>query len=189
MRVVQGGGPRLASLSAIRLARKGLAIRAGMGALAGAVVVADQVTKAWAIHHLTAPRHILGPLWFTLTFNSGAAFGLGSGDSAFVVVIDVVLVVGLLAFVLASRPSRTAAVGLGLLLGGAAANLVGRFFGPSRGTAGVDFIDAVRVGTHDYWPVFNVADMAIVIGLALVLLEQVTKPVRRPARRPAGSRT
>lgn len=162
------------------LARQGLSARAALASLAAAVVVADQVTKAWALHHLTAPRHIVGPLWFTLTFNSGAAFGLGSTHSALVVVVDVVLVVGLLGFALFSRASWVSTAGLGLLLGGAVANLVARFFGPSRGTAGVDFIDALHIGTRDYWPVFNVADMAIVVGVILVVLDRLLR--RRPRR-------
>ncbi|MGH9059697.1 MAG: signal peptidase II, partial [Acidimicrobiales bacterium] len=59
---------------------------------------------------------------------------------------------------------------LGLLLGGAVGNLVDRLVRHHHGGV-VDFIDAVRIGGTDYWPIFNVADAAIVVGaVGLVLL-------------------
>lgn len=144
-----------------------------IGVIAAAVVAVDQVTKSLAERHLAAgqPRHVVGSLYLDLTFNSGAAFSLGRGVTPVVETIVVVLVVGLLFF--GRRAARTAtipvALGIALLLGGAAGNLVDRVF-RHNGGAVVDFIDILRIGHRDLWPVFNVADAAIVVGaLTLVL--------------------
>jgi signal peptidase II len=135
-----------------------------------AVVVADQASKTWALHHVTHDRHVLGPIWLVLTFNSGAAFSLGRGVTPIVEAIVVVLVAWLVVF--SRRAGRAAsaplAVGLGLLLGGAAGNLVDRVFRHHHGAV-IDFIDALRIGSHDRWPVFNVADACIVVGVIILV--------------------
>jgi signal peptidase II len=140
-------------------------------ALAALVVLADQASKSWALHHLRlSDRHIVGPVWFVLTFNSGAAFSLGRGVTPFVEAVVVVLVAWLVVF--SRRASRAAsaplAMGLGLLLGGAAGNLIDRVFRHHHGAV-IDFIDGLRVGSHDWWPVFNVADAAVVVGVVTLV--------------------
>lgn len=140
-------------------------------AVAAVVVAADQATKTWALHHLTlgVPRHVLGPVNLLLTYNTGAAFGLGTGVTPIVEAAVVVLIVWLLAA--SRRASRHAswplALGLGLLLGGAFGNLADRLFRHPKGFPGgvVDFIQAVS-----WWPIFNVADAAIVVGVIVVVL-------------------
>jgi signal peptidase II len=152
-----------------------------------AVLVADQATKTWALHHVPpAPggRHVIGSLWWVLTFNSGAAFSLGRGVTPFIEAVVIVMVTWLLVF--SRRASRAAtvptAVGLGLLLGGAAGNLTDRVFRHNHGAV-IDFIDAARVGSRDWWPVFNVADAAIVVGVIILVLSYR----RRPSGAPAGT--
>ena len=155
--------------------------------VAAVVVAADQFSKTWALHHTTGPngvgRHVIWTLWFNLTFNSGAAFGLGEGITPVVEAAVVVVVVGFLVF--GSRVARTASwpmtVALGLVVGGAAGNLADRAFRhiPGRPGSVIDFIAAVRVGQHDWWPVFNVADSCIVVG-ALLLALSVGVRTRRP---------
>jgi len=155
--------------------------------VAGAVVAADQASKTWALHHLgssahvgSTGRHIVGPVWLMLTFNSGAAFSLGRGATPVVEAVVIALVAWLLVF--SRRASRTAsvpmAVGLGLLLGGAAGNLADRVFRHIHGYPGavIDFVDAVRIGTHDWWPVFNVADASIVVGVILLVGAYIHRP-------------
>jgi signal peptidase II len=98
------------------------------------------------------------------TTNPGGAFGLFGGIPWLFVAISAV-VVG--AIVLASRrlPTTASAVGLGLVLGGAIGNLIDRGIrGPGFSGEVVDFIDL------QVWPIFNLADSAIVIGAALLLL-------------------
>lgn len=134
-------------------------------------MAADQLTKTWALNHLAVgvPRHVIGPANLLLTFNSGAAFSLGTGVTPIVVAAVVILVVWLMAFT--RRASRTAttpaALGLGLVLGGAVGNLADRVFRhiPGHPAAVVDFIQAVG-----WWPVFNVADACIVVGVAVIFL-------------------
>jgi signal peptidase II len=154
--------------------RAGARRRLLIPAIAAVVVVVDQVTKTWALHHTSGGRHVVGPLWLSLTFNSGAAFSLGRGVTPVVEAIVVVLVVWLLAT--SRRASRAATmprlVGLGLLLGGAVGNLADRVFRHHSGAV-IDFIDAVRIGTRSWWPVFNVADAAIVIGVVVLLATYV----------------
>jgi signal peptidase II len=134
---------------------------------AGAAYVLDRVTKILAERHLAGrPPIELIPhvLRVNYTTNSGGAFGLFGGQSwlFFVATLAVCLVI-----VVASRglASVASAVGLGLILGGALGNLTDRLIRGS-GVSGrvVDFID-FRV-----WPVFNLADSAIVIGAAIVVL-------------------
>ena len=151
-----------------------------VGSVAVAAAGADQLTKTVALASL-APggvftctsadvpaRHVVFTLWWALTCNSGAAFGLGKGVTPLVEVVVVVLVCAL---VLASRRAtgRLQGIGAGLLLGGAVGNLVDRV---ARGNGGavLDFVDAVRVGQRDLWPVFNVADACIVVGAAVLAL-------------------
>ena len=151
-----------------------------MFALAAVVVGTDQMTKSWALHHLSTTarhpggRHLLGPLWLILTYNSGAAFSLGTGITPVLEVVAAVLVA--LLFVLSSRASRRASpavvVGIALLLGGAVSNLGDRLFRhvPARPGAVIDFIDIARVGRHDWWPIFNIADAAITVGAVILVI-------------------
>jgi signal peptidase II len=138
-------------------------------AAAVAVVAADQISKQWALDHARVPRHVVGPVWFVLTFNKGAAFGLGRGVYPFVVAAAVALLVGLFVFSrrLPLRRRRGANLGLGLVVGGALGNLADRFL-RGHGGAVVDFIDALQVGAHQLWPVFNVADASIVVGVLIL---------------------
>ena len=141
--------------------------------VAAAVVAADQVSKTWALHHALG-RHVLWTVWFDLTVNSGAAFGLGTGVTPVVEAAVVLVVIGLL--VMGRRVARASSwpmsVALGLIVGGAAGNLTDRAFRhiPHHPGAVIDFIAVARVGQHDWWPVFNVADSCIVIGAFLLAL-------------------
>jgi signal peptidase II len=138
-------------------------------AVAAAVVLADQSTKTWALHHAVYRRHVIGPAYLWLTYNSGTAFSLGQGIGPIVEAVVVVLVVSLL--VVSRRLSRSASVpasiGMGLLLGGALSNLADRLFRHLPGHPGsvVDFVQAVS-----WWPVFNLADASIVTGVILLAL-------------------
>lgn len=102
--------------------------------------------------------------------NPGAAFSIAGGATVLFSVIAIVIVAVILRTA-RKITSNAWAVSLGLLLGGALGNLVDRILrdpGPFRGHV-VDFIDLHWHG-ESIWPVFNVADMAIVTGGALALL-------------------
>ena len=143
--------------------------------VAAVVIAADQITKTWALHHAVPSRHVIGPVNLVLTFNSGAAFSLGGGLTPIIETIAVVLVIWLAA--VSRRATRSGslavAIGLGLLLGGALGNLVDRVFRHHHSSV-IDFIQAVS-----WWPVFNVADASIVVGVCVLLLAYTTGSGRR----------
>lgn len=134
-----------------------------------AVYAVDQLSKSWAVDRLSEGRTIdlIGSLRFNLAFNSGAAFSQGTGSGPIIALIAVVVVVALL-WTGRSSTSRTSAVAVGLVVGGAVGNLSDRLLrdGPGGffGGAVVDFVDL------QWWPIFNVADSAIVIGGILLVL-------------------
>jgi signal peptidase II len=137
--------------------------------VAAFVLAADIITKALVAAHLRPgePVHVLGNvLEFNLVRNPGAAFSIGTGDT--IVFTAVALcVVGYIVRMGRHLRSLGWAITLGLLLGGATGNLVDRIFrspGIFRGYV-VDWIEVTR-----YWPVFNLADSAIVCGGVLTVL-------------------
>jgi signal peptidase II len=130
-------------------------------AVAAAVVSADQATKQWALDRLSrGPVHVIGPLDFELSRNTGSAFSLLQGQRVLLAVVALVVGVGLLAFAARSR-RRSRAVEVGLIVGGAAGNLVDRLARGDHGAV-VDF-----VALH-FWPTFNLADSCIVVGCVLL---------------------
>lgn len=154
-------------------------------ALAAAVLVLDQGTKRWALASLQElqPEPFLGPLQLTLLFNSGAAWGMGSGITPVVTCVQIAIAVGVVVWAVRSVRVQGYAIALGLVLGGALGNIHDRLLrppGPFRGEV-VDFLQL------PYWPVFNVADMAVVAGaLLIILLGVLGRPVGDEARRPDG---
>lgn len=139
---------------------------------ASVVVAVDQLSKTWALHHLAGrpPRHVLWTLQLNLSLNSGIAFGLGQGAGGLVVPVAVVVVAAVL-LVSRSLTGPMAWAAVGLVLGGAVGNLVDRLL-RHHGGAVIDFIDL------QWWPIFNVADSAIVVGG--VLLAVAASRARRP---------
>src|SRR5450631_2460208 len=130
------------------------------------VYVADQLTKAWASANLQPdqPRRLVGSVvQLNLTRNSGAAFSIGTGATWILTAIACSVVVFVV--VTARRlGSRGWALALGLLLGGSLGNLTDRMFrapGPGRGQV-VDFLQL------PHYPIFNIADSAIVSAAVLI---------------------
>jgi signal peptidase II len=147
--------------------------------------VADLATKLLVVEWLAGDTiHVLGDaVLIRETRNPGAAFSLGT--SATLLLSLVSIGVGVWIVRIARRvDSAWWGLALGLVLGGAIGNLVDRLLrapGPLRGHV-VDFVD---VG---WWPVFNVADSAIVVGgvLAGVLLLRNSTPDGGPANGDTG---
>jgi signal peptidase II len=144
-------------------------------AVAASVVAVDQLTKSWALSALAdGPVHVVWTLRMNLGFNRGAAFGIGQGLGPVLLVVGVALVLVLFRFS-RSLTGIVPTVALGLVLGGATGNLADRLL-RDHGGAVVDFID------FQWWPIFNVADMAIVVGAALLALSD-----GRPETEAAGT--
>jgi signal peptidase II len=139
-------------------------------AIASTVVVADQLTKHWAVTSLGEDRtiDIVWTLRFNLAFNNGMAFGQAGGLGPVIGVVATLVIVYLL-ITLRNETSRLSSVGMGLLIGGAAGNLIDRLF------RGEGFLDGAVVDFIDFqwFPIFNIADMAINIGAALLILGSV----------------
>jgi signal peptidase II len=136
-------------------------------AVAALVVAADQATKSWAVDALDdRVIDLVGSLRLRLVLNDGAAFSLVGGRTTVVALIALAVTAVVLRFGLRSRrPSW--AVGFGLIFGGASGNLVDRALRDGEGFLGgrvVDFVDL------QWWPVFNVADAALVLGVGIVFL-------------------
>jgi signal peptidase II len=155
--------------------------------VAGAVYVIDRITKLWAERRLPGdPIEVVsGVLTFRFATNPGGAFSLGQDVPWFFVGASVIVSVAIVATAF-RHTNVVTAIALGLVLGGALGNLTDRFT-RGEGFTGhvVDFIDL------QVWPVFNVADAAIVVG-AIVLavgsfLGERSEPVEHegsPATRP-----
>jgi len=148
-----------------RPARSQLAVLFGVAVF---VLAADVISKVIVVAQLSHHRPIRllgGLLTLRLIRNSGAAFSLGTS----LTVVFTAIAVGVIIFILrTARRLRSLpwAITLGLLLGGATGNLADRLFrapGPMRG----DVVDWIQL---PHWPVFNLADSAIVCGGVLAVL-------------------
>lgn len=137
------------------------------GALAAAIVVVDQLTKAWIVANI-APGEAIELVGDSLRLvhsrNTGALFGLFRDGAPIFAVASVVVVAMILWYHGRSGRSPYLTLTLGLLLGGAIGNLIDRF----RFGYVVDFVDA-GIGSLR-WYTFNVADAAISCALVLLVL-------------------
>lgn len=136
-------------------------------AIATVVLVVDQVTKRWALNALAdgRSRHVIWTIDWNLTFNSGMAFSRAQGVGPYIGAIAFIVVIVML-LSLRRSGGRLSTVAIGLVVGGALGNLTDRVFredGWLRGRV-VDFIDP------NWFPIFNVADIGVTVGGALLLI-------------------
>ena len=127
------------------------------------IIIADQLSKFWVAKAMVLNDSI--PLIngiFSLTYvlNRGAAFGILQGKSWFFLVMAAIIVIAMIYYHLKYSPPRWLEYAMGLIIGGTIGNVIDRcYYGAVR--------DFFSIG---WWPVFNVADMAIVSGEALLIL-------------------
>jgi len=146
------------------------------------VLVVDQLTKWWVVNHVDEPVHVVWTLRVVRAYNTGTAFSLGAGWGPIIGILAVVVVVLLVRFG-RTVVSPVGTVALGLVLGGALGNLLDRLLRDGSGFlhgAVVDFIDL------QWWPIFNVADSAIVVGGLLLVLSGFGQSASRPSRSATG---
>src|SRR5262245_51383047 len=172
----EGGSPAGASAS-----RRGARWPLLLGT-AAVVLVLDQLSKWWAVEVLdTRTIDLVGSLRLRLTINYGSAFSLANGRGPLISLLAIVIVVILLRSGRhATRPAM--AIAIGMVLGGAFGNLLDRAFRAGDGFLGggvVDFVDL------QWWPVFNLADSAIVVGAIALFLLQWQDDEDAGAERPA----
>ena len=133
--------------------------------LAAAVVVFDQASKAVIVAEINTGDlvNVIGPLDFTHSHNDGVAFGLAGGGGIFVILLAAIALVALGAFIASAPEGNLTWIAGGLILGGAAGNL----------------IDRIRIGhVTDFillpnWPAFNLADCALTIGVILLAVSLI----------------
>jgi len=143
---------------------------AGVAAVAAVAIALDQGSKTWALTSLSGrePLHVLGSLQLAISFNSGVAFSLGRGSGLTIVPLALAVIL-LVVYAARNLSGRVAASSVGLVVGGAAGNLVDRLVRSHDGAV-VDFVDL------QWWPVFNVADACIVIGGVLLAVASMRRP-------------
>lgn len=137
---------------------------------AGSALVIDQVSKAIARHTLEFGREtevISGLFSFKLTENPGAAFGALGAWPPLLILIGLAAILAIVGLRKERSKSKPLAAALGLLLGGAASNLIDRLL------PGHDVTDFLNFGTtiagrQVSWPTFNLADVAITLGVILL---------------------
>lgn len=133
------------------------------GALCGLVVALDQAAKAVVEAELVPGEQVdvLGPVGLTLAHNEGVAFGLAGGGGDLPLIAFAVAALAFVCVLLARDPARPGMwAAVGLVAGGAIGNLIDRV----RTGAVTDYLE---VGS---WPPFNIADVAITVGVALFAL-------------------
>lgn len=145
--------------------------------IAIAAFVLDYITKRWIVNNMKINEQfsVIGDFFLITSHrNRGAAFGILQEQRVFFIIITIVILVGILwyAHIMREKGSKTLLVGLALVLGGALGNFIDRVrFGEV-----VDFFK-FNFGSYTF-PIFNIADSAIVIGVGLILLDTLLE-VRR----------
>jgi signal peptidase II len=135
------------------------ALRAALVAVA--VIVVDQITKAIVRAEIDPFEqvHVLPGIKLVHTENTGVAFSALSGGGPLVVIVAVVALGALLVFFFTHLSRPLVWLPTGLLLGGAAGNLIDRV----RAGSVTDFIK------FPHWPAFNVADIAVTVGVIVLV--------------------
>jgi len=138
-------------------------------AIAGTVVALDQLTKELALRYLVGAGSVpvIGDLLrFRLAFNDGAAFSIGSGYTWVLTIFATLAVLALLWFGPRAKTFTWVAIS-GMILGGAAGNLIDRLLRePSFANGHV--VDFIQIPFN--FPIFNIADIFLTVGVALLLL-------------------
>jgi signal peptidase II len=132
-----------------------------------AVFILDQVTKYLITSHLRLFQVIPVMPFFNIVYvdNTGSAFGMFKGlGNPFFIGIAGAAIIAVAVMIIKDRENR---LGLSLILGGAAGNLADRVIHRYV----IDFLD-FYAGKH-HWPAFNVADSALTVGIALLLIKTV----------------
>lgn len=139
------------------------------------LLVVDQISKWWIVYHVMQPPRVIEVTSFfnlVMVWNRGITFGLfGDADWGRWVFAGLALViVAILVSWLRRAAKPWVAAALGLVIGGAIGNVIDRL----RWGAVADFLDFHAYGWH--WPAFNAADSAIVVGVALLVLDALVGP-------------
>jgi signal peptidase II len=137
---------------------------------ASIILTIDQITKILAVERLENQKvvELFWTLQLNVTRNKGASFSLGTNLTPLLAVLALLAVIALVHLSKSAQKPVTVIL-FGVVLGGVLGNVIDRIFrnGINLNGGVVDFID------FQWWPVFNVADMALVVGLPFLLLARV----------------
>ena len=147
--------------------------------IAGAIITADQVSKMYIHTHFRLHEElVIIPQFFNLTYlqNTGAAFGVFADlppsyrEIFFLVMPPIALLIILMLMRSFKENDRAGIVALSLVFGGAIGNYIDRL----RFRHVIDFLD-FHLAEMYHWPAFNIADMAIVVGVGVLMFLEWTK--------------
>jgi signal peptidase II len=157
------------------------------------VVFVDQLTKLWALSSLSfgMTRPILGSFFqVTLLYNEGGVLGSNFGSSTFYLISSTCVLLFVLYFIYASRNEKLFAWPLAVIAGGALGNIIDRI----RIGRVVDFLDFdffdISIGSFhlERWWKFNIADAAITVGVAFIIVCLLFVPSgQKEAQSPASA--
>jgi len=149
-------------------------------------LAADLITKKWAVKSLIGPDGWDKPidiihdyLRFRLTFNEGAVAGMAAGKTSLLIISSVVAIIFLL-WIFATSKARQwwGHVGTAMILAGALGNLYDRLFKEGK------VVDFIEVNLHFWpanpWPIFNVADILLCVGVGVLLIHYAKLTKARP---------
>ena len=141
-------------------------IRKSLTVVISATLILDQLSKWLALEHLENGRvvELFWTLQLRLVRNAGVSFGKGNGLGQLISVVVVLVIIVLVKFALNSKDNRILML-YGLIIGGALGNLADRIFRESNGFLKCEVVDFID---FQWWPVFNIADSAVVIGCLLL---------------------
>lgn len=140
--------------------------------IATVVAILDQITKYWAIDALTGANRVVEVTSYfnlVMVWNRGVSFGMMGGGAVppwLLAAVSAAVAAGLTLW-LSRLDQRWLGAGVGLIIGGAVGNVIDRVvYG-----AVADFLDFHLAGHH--WPAFNVADSAITVGVAILVIDSL----------------
>ena len=130
------------------------------------MIVIDRLSKAWAVDALplgAGPQYDLGLVRLVMVHNYGAAFGMGQGNAWVFIIIAAVIFIGIIAWLVVGKEhGKLETVALALVAAGAIGNVIDRV----AQSYVVDFFEFTFID----FPVFNVADICVTVGVALFLI-------------------
>ncbi len=131
------------------------------------IVIIDQLLKILVVSNITTDINLLpNVLAITLVHNDGAAWGMFSGNQLFLIIVSVLAFIGISYYIKKKCSCKKLEfIGYGLLLGGLVGNLIDRVM---MGYV-IDYIHLLFID----FPVFNFADMAVVIGVGLLIIDMI----------------
>ncbi|EKV32326.1 Lipoprotein signal peptidase [Caenispirillum salinarum AK4] len=146
--------------------------------LALVILVVDQLSKIYIVGSVMDPPRVIEVTGFfnlVMAWNYGVSFGLFNepGTQRWMLIALALAVSAALAVWMTREPARATRLALGAIIGGAIGNVIDRV----RWGAVADFLDFHAFGYH--WPAFNVADAAIVVGAAVLVLDNLFRPAAK----------